>query len=193
MKSVISVGLKVGALVVAGAAGAGIYTCCMKAEAPTPAPVVATAAPAATTAEEKKPWRGPEGSEVPPSEAVEGAPWLKKMPGVKYSKPKKVPELLYKKYSSFEDSVELAKQGSGEVVGSKGDYKVNWLDPNSQLFTRIGIRAGDKVIAVNGQPAGKSAAAGQAMFESMKNQKHFSVLIERDGKQLVLTYSVGDE
>jgi hypothetical protein len=138
-------------------------------------------------------WAGA-GTSIPVEQQVRGIPWLKKMPGVKYARPRKVSELLYQKYQSFEDSIAIAKQGGGEFVTTGGGadaYQINWLEENSHLFSRIGLRPGDKVISVNGQPVGKSAAAGQAMFQSMKNERNFSVLIERKGQQLVLSYSVG--
>jgi hypothetical protein len=136
-------------------------------------------------------WAGP-GQTIPPDQRVAGIPWLRKMPGVTYAKPKKVSELLYRKYQSFEDSFKLAKQGGGQFVetASGTAYQINWLDENSHLFSRVGIRKGDKVISVNGQPIGQSAAAGQAMFEAMKNERQFSVLIERKGQPLVLSYAV---
>jgi hypothetical protein len=133
------------------------------------------------------------GSNIPTGEQVPGIPWLRKVPGVTYAKPKKIPELLYRKYQSFEDSFALAKEGGGEFVDTDSGpaYQVNWVNENSYLHSRIGLRPGDKVISVNGQPVGKSPAAGQAMFESLKGEKQFSVLIERNKRQLVLSYTVG--
>lgn len=155
-------------------------------------------APVKATKEQKQAavreyWAG-SGATIPVEQQVRGIPWLKKMPGVKYARPRKVSELLYQKYQSFEDSIAIAKQGGGEFVTTSSGadaYQVNWLEENSHLFSRIGLRPGDKVISVNGQPVGKSASAGQAMFQSMKNERNFSVLIERKGQQLVLSYSVG--
>lgn len=137
-------------------------------------------------------WGGSD-SVIPQNEQVKGIPWLRKVPGVKYAKPRKVPLILYKKYQTFEDSFKLAKEGGGEFVETAAGtaYQVNWVDQNSYLFTKIGIRRGDKVISVNGQPVGKSPAAGRALFESLKGEKHFSALVERKGQQLVLSYTVG--
>ena len=43
---------------------------------------------------------------------------------------------------------------------------------------------------MNGQPVGKSPAAGRALFDSLRGEKQFSALVERKGQQLVLSYTV---
>lgn len=130
---------------------------------------------------------------IPQAEQVPGVPWLRRMPNTSYARPKAVPQMLYQKYQSFEDTWNLVQEGGGEFVSSsKGDqaYQVNWLDKNSYLFSRIGLRQGDKVISVNGQPIGSSVGAGKAMYEQLKGEKRFAVLIERDGQQMVLSFYV---
>jgi hypothetical protein len=174
-----------GALLLAAAAGAGLYTCCTQKSEKKAAPSVATAAAPVKAAPVAK----------KQADTVPGAPWLKKVPGSTYTAPKKVSKLLYKKYSSFEESVELAKQGSGELASSedKTGYQTNWVDPNSDLYGKIGLRKGDKVISINGQPVGRSVKASQAQFEQLKNEKSFAVLVERDGKQIVLNWTYSTE
>jgi len=130
---------------------------------------------------------------IPRNEQVKGIPWLRKVPGVKYAKPKKVPLILYQKLQTYEETFKMAKAGGGEFVETPSGpaYQINWVDQNSYLATKIGIRKGDKVISVNGQPIGKSPAAGRALYDTLKGEKQFSVLVERKGQQLVLSYSVG--
>ena len=46
------------------------------------------------------------------------------------------------------------------------------------------------MLAVNGRPIGKSLGAGKALFEELKHEKRFAVLIERGGQQTVLSFTV---
>ncbi|RMG09863.1 MAG: hypothetical protein D6731_18820 [Planctomycetota bacterium] len=140
----------------------------------------------------KEYWAGEE--KIPPAEQVRGIPWLRKIPGVKYAKLKKVPEILYRRYQqSYEETMALAKQGGGHFVETDAGpaYEIKWLNDKSLLYRRLGLRPGDRVISVNGQPVGRSPAAGQALFEQLRNERNFSVLIERRKQQLVLSYTVG--
>lgn len=130
---------------------------------------------------------------IPPDEQVPGIPWLRRMPGVRYKRPKKVAEVLYQKYQSFEDAWNLVQEGGGEFVETDigTAYQVNWVQQSSLLYTKIGLRPGDKVISINGQPVGRSMAAGRAMFDQMRGEKRFAVLVERQGQKVVLSYQVG--
>ena len=133
------------------------------------------------------------GTSLPPGQVIEGYPWLRKVQGVTYHKPKRMPRILYEKYQSFEDSFELAQQGGGEFVSAAGGesaYQVNWVDPNSILARRLGLKDGDKVISVNGNPIGSSMGAGKALYEQLKNETKFAVLVERQGKRELLSFFV---
>jgi hypothetical protein len=132
---------------------------------------------------------------VPVADQVPGFPWLRRQPGVAYAQPQPVPDVLYRKYQSFEDTWNLVQEGGGEFVSTNAGataYQVNWIDQNSYLATRIGLKPGDKVISVNGQPVGTSLAAGQGMFEQLKGEHRFAVMIERDGRPLVLSFFVNN-
>src|SRR5690606_14603933 len=130
---------------------------------------------------------------VPVAEQIPGFPWLRRVPGVSYAQPQQVPEILYRKYQSFDATWDLVQEGGGSfttTADGKTAYQVNWIDENSYLATRIGLRPGDKVISVNGQPIGTSLAAGKAMYEQLKNERRFAVLIERNGQPVVLSFFV---
>jgi hypothetical protein len=132
-------------------------------------------------------------SEIPRNEQVPGIPFLRRVPGVqKYAKPKAVPQILYKKYQSFQDTWDLVQEGGGEFVETDSGtaYQVNWIQDSSYLYSKIGLRPGDRVISVNGQPVGQSVAAGKAMYDQLKGEKRFAVLIERNGQKMVLSYYV---
>jgi hypothetical protein len=131
--------------------------------------------------------------DVPQAEQVPGFPWLRQVPGVRYSQPQKVPDVLYRKYQAFEATWDLVQEGGGSFVNTddgKTAYQVNWIDEQSYLATRVGLRPGDKVISVNGQPIGTSLGAGKAMYEQLKGEKRFAVLIERGGSPMVLSFFV---
>lgn len=129
---------------------------------------------------------------IPVAEQVPGFEWLRRQPGVSYMAPKAVPDILYRKYQSFEETWNLVQEGGGEFVQTAAGtaYQVNWVAQESMLATRLGLKQGDKVISVNGQPVGTSLGAGQAMFEQFKNETRFAVMVERDGKPVVLSFYV---
>ena len=129
----------------------------------------------------------------PAAEVIEGFPWLRKVPGVTYHRPKRMPRILYNKYQSFEDSFELAQQGGGEFVtaaGGEDAYQVNWVDPNSMLARRLGLKDGDKIVSVNGNPIGNSVSAGQQLYEQLKSETKFAVMVERQGQRQLLSFYV---
>ncbi|MCO5172543.1 MAG: hypothetical protein M9894_40115 [Planctomycetes bacterium] len=131
---------------------------------------------------------------IPPAQQIPGFPWLKQVPGVSYAQPQQVPDILYRKYQSFEATWDLVQEGGGNFTtardGKTTAYQVNWIDEHSYLAQRVGLRPGDKVISVNGQPIGTSLGAGKAMYEQMKNERRFAVLIERNGEPMVLSFFV---
>jgi hypothetical protein len=130
---------------------------------------------------------------VPQAEQVPGFPWLRRVPGVNYASPQQVPDVLYRKYQSFEETWDLVQEGGGKFVKTndgKDAYEINWLEENSYLASRIGLRPGDRVVSVNGQPVGQSLGAGKAMFEQLKGERRFAVLIERQGSPMVLSFYV---
>ena len=130
---------------------------------------------------------------IPKSERVPFAPWLRAVKGVDvYKKPKTVSRLLYRKYQSLKNTMALVQEGGGKFVETSAGtaYEIKWVDPNSLLATKLGLREGDRVISVNGRPIGKSLNAGKAMFDELKNEKRFAVLIERKGKKMVVPFMV---
>jgi hypothetical protein len=125
---------------------------------------------------------------IPPQERVEGIPWLRKQEGVTYYKPESVPQILYQKFQSFDDAWQVAQEGGGEFVDNR--YRVNWITPDSYLATKVGLQPGDEVISVNGHPVGNSFSAGRAMYDDLKNEKHFAVKVRRNGQDVVLSFYV---
>lgn len=127
--------------------------------------------------------------EVPMNERVDpNIPWLRKEANVSYMRPEPVSELLYQKYQSIDDVMEVAQQGGGEFVD--GRYKINWIAENSDLSKKLGLQNGDEVISVNGHPVGNSFSAGRAMYDQLKNEKKFAVKVRRGGADIVLSYYV---
>jgi hypothetical protein len=53
---------------------------------------------------------------VPQAEQVPGFPWLRRVPGVNYASPQQVPDVLYRKYQSFEETWDLVQEGGGKFV-----------------------------------------------------------------------------
>ena len=74
------------------------------------------------------------------------------------------------------------------VGGRTRGYKLVGVRPNS-LFRTIGIRSGDVIMSVNGQPI-DSAAKALGLFDKLKSEPQVGVKIERRGQEKELTYSI---
>lgn len=133
------------------------------------------------------------GGNIPVGEQVPGFPWLRRVQGVEYVPPQQVPQILYNRYQSFEETWTLVQEGGGEFTQTdKGEtaYQVNWLDNNSYLATRLGLKKGDQIISVNGKPIGTSLTAGRGLYDQLKGERRFAVLVLRDKQPVVLSFYV---
>jgi hypothetical protein len=132
------------------------------------------------------------GETIPKEEQVsDKTPWLRKQEGVTYMMPQSVPQVVAQRYQGFEEAWQVAQQGSGEFVN--GNYKINYVDPNSLLATKIGLQAGDEVISVNGHPVAGSMSQNQQLYESLKGQSQYAVKILRNGQPVVLSFYVNGQ
>lgn len=131
-----------------------------------------------------------DGESIPPNEQVPGVPWLRRQEGVTYMRPEAVPQVVYERYQGFDEAWAAAQQGAGEFVDGK--YRINWVDPNSLLATKVGLQQGDQIISVNGHPVGGSFSAGRQLYDSLKGEKHFAVKVLRNGQETVLSFYVNN-
>jgi len=118
--------------------------------------------------------------------------WLRRQPGVRYPRPRRIPRWLKRKHQSLQDARAAAQGGGGRFVeGPRGEtrYQLTWLDPQSDL-ARIGLRAQDRIVAVNGLPIARSVAGGQRLYERLRGADRFTILIERGGERVLLSYEV---
>lgn len=137
--------------------------------------------------------QGPLTYYIPPAEQVPGFPWLHRNKGVAFAQPQKIPDILFRRYQSFDEACRLVESSEGELTSSARSepaYQVNRVDETSDLYRRIGLRDGDKVISVNGQPIRTSLAAWKGLYEQLKGERRFAVLIERKSKLVVLSFFV---
>ncbi len=126
---------------------------------------------------------------VPPNERADpNVPWLRRQEGVAYVPHRTVPGILQQKLQSFDDAWDMAQQGGGEFVG--GRYRINWIQPDSYLATKLGLEPGDEVMSVNGLPVGNGFSASRAMYDQLKGERHFAVKVLRGGAPVVLSFSV---
>lgn len=139
----------------------------------------------------------PRGANDPPPPADEivfpDHPWIKKQPGVMYVEPKRIAPVVYKKYQNFENAWGEAQSGWGEMTTtSNGEpaYEVKGFDPNSRMAKLLKLQPGDKVISINGYPIGNDISSGKALYDQLRNESRFSVLIERNNQRTVLSYTV---
>lgn len=160
------------------------------APAPTPTQAAVSAAPAGVVATTDY---FQATGDVPADDRIANAPWLRRVPGVSYAEPQRVSELTYRKYQSFDQAMTLAQSGGGRFVSTaegKDAYEVSWVDDQSELATRIGLRQGDRVVSINGHPVGTGVGSAPAMFEQLRSERRFAVLIERGGSPMVLSFFV---
>jgi S1-C subfamily serine protease len=71
-----------------------------------------------------------------------------------------------------------------------GRYRLTQVDPGSLLATRIGLRAGDEIISVNGHPIAGGFAERRQLFDALRTQRRFTVELSRDGQPTVLSFYV---
>ncbi len=129
-----------------------------------------------------------EGEQIPVNEQVPGVPWLRRQEGVTYMRPESVPQVVAERYKGFDEAWQAAQQGAGEFVDGK--YKINWVDPNSLLATKVGLQPGDQIVSVNGRPVGNTFGANRQLYDSLKGSKQFAVKVLRNGQDVVLSFFV---
>ena len=145
---------------------------------PIPAPSRARVEPIPAASGEAPPPRG-DSPRVPPGPPQEG--WT-------YLPPRPIPEVVYRRFQGFEEAFEEAQQGSGELVN--GRYRLTRVEPGSLLATRIGLRAGDEIISINGHPIAGGLAERRQLFDTLKTERRFTVALLRDGQPTMLTFRV---
>lgn len=101
----------------------------------------------------------------PPS--VEPPSWLKREPGAIYQPASE--DVLYRKAQTFDET-----------------WSVTVVDEASELNRRVGLRAGDRIISIDGRPVGVSDASRR--FKEANGPMR--VVIERDGERHELTFRV---
>ena len=175
-----------GSVLGAGAVGCGV-ACWLACGAAEPAPV-GTTAPAVTEFDATPAATAPAVEAAPISDPRSPA-WLKAKAGVTYRAPAKLPSLLaekYEKYRTFEDAEDLEPKSTATTAEER---EAELSDPGGPAPLFGLLRPGDKVISINGQPVPQGPQAGKALFEQLEGESRFSLVVERDGKRVVLSYS----
>lgn len=98
------------------------------------------------------------------------------------------PEALQRESPSSKEALELAGEGGGKFVRTQeGEpaYQIDWLDEEGELARHYGLRQGDRVLSVNGQPV----AEGEDILDQLESEGggRYAVAIERGGSLLVLS------
>ena len=91
----------------------------------------------------------------------------------------KAPTILYDKYQGFEDTSNASAAGAGHF--EDGGYAIDEVSAGN----RLGLRAGDKIVAINGEPVGQ-ANLGEALLGGGEG---LEVVVERDGSRETLTFA----
>ena len=126
------------------------------------------------------------GETIPVDQQVPGIPWLRQQPGVSYYQPQEISNVQYQRLQGFDEAFQAAQAGAGEFVNGK--YKITWVDPNNGLAQKVGLQPGDQIISVNGLPVGNSFNANRQLYDSLKGQHQFAVLVNRGGQNVMLSF-----
>ena len=134
-----------------------------------------------------------EGS-YPKSEQVPGLPgWIRREPGVRYLRPRRVPATLVRRYRAVDKAVELMKEPRGQFLqGPMGTtFRVDDIPDRSYLKDPVGLEPGDEIISVNGvKIEGVGITAAKAIYNQIKDADRFAVKVLRRGRIQVLSFTV---
>jgi hypothetical protein len=101
-----------------------------------------------------------------------------------------IPASAREKYQHFDDIVELAQTGTGQAIEYQGQeaYQIGEIGEGSPLANQLGLQPGDILISVNGYPA--SASNSRQLYETLKNETHFELAIDRGGQRITIPYNI---
>ncbi len=110
--------------------------------------------------------------------------------GVYHAPPVYLPSSMRRKYSSFQDLVDLGQTAASVATQVDGQdaVQLEWIDERSPIASHLGLQPGDIIVSVNGRPASREQA--RQLYEELKNERDFEVLIIRNGQRMTLHYSV---
>ena len=103
-----------------------------------------------------------------------------------------IPEKEVEANKSIEDIYEKMRDSDSEFTTDetgKPIILVTKVDENG-IVHKIGFRSGDKVRAINGYSVSNMIDA-VSLYTKLKDEKQFSVELERNGKKMVFFYRVG--
>lgn len=125
---------------------------------------------------------------LPADERVRHVAWLRRLPGVDYSPLVRVTGGARRAVQSFPAAwSEAQRAGAGHLERAAHGtvYVIDRLDPGSRL-AKLALRAGDRVLAINGLPIGNTVTAGKQLFALLRNDRRFAILLERRGRRVVV-------
>lgn len=101
-----------------------------------------------------------------------------------------VPSSMRDKYQHIDDAIEALQTAAGSDIDYYGQnaFKITDIAEGSPIANQLGFQPGDIVISVNGYPA--SAANARQLFDTLKNERHFQVAIDRGGQKLTIPYDI---
>ena len=67
--------------------------------------------------------------------------------------------------------------------------ELTFLEEGSFLAER-GLKPGDKIISVNGQPVGTTAEAGTDLYERLAAEREVVIQVQRGGERFFIRYTV---
>jgi hypothetical protein len=104
------------------------------------------------------------------------------------AKPVYIPEEAREKYRHFEDVYDLSMTAEGYPTPDGQAWQIGEIGDGSPLREVLGFQRGDIIISVNERPA--RADNARQLFEELKNERSFRVLIDRGGTRIEIPYTV---
>jgi hypothetical protein len=133
-----------------------------------------------------------QGEPIPAAEQVPGVPFLRRQEGVTYYRPEAVPKAVVEKLRLLgELRLVLRQMGTEPENDPRNDVgitlRVNWVDAESVLATKLGLKPGDEILSVDGNPLPETLSDGDDLHEKLRALDHLAIKVRRNGEPSVLT------
>lgn len=110
------------------------------------------------------------------------------LPGVEYAPSVTLPRETLDQLQKWSTDFKRAKVEKPDNRAIQKGFTLNWLEPGNPFGEGLGLRPADRILAVHGQPEGQPIVLGEEALDALLNERWFAVLVEREGKRVVLSY-----
>jgi hypothetical protein len=96
------------------------------------------------------------------------------------------------KYRHFDDAMSVVADIPSEEIdyGGQPALRLPELPEGHPLAVNLGLQNGDIIVSVNERPVSKDMGNARQLFEELKNERTFRVVIDRNGQRFTVPYEV---